>query len=378
MLLNISMVLNQSLLTQTMLHVHEVSFAKKKKLQLDREKRQGMLRRCCSRFIYVYFFLFLVFLQGILIYLQSSGIPKKPLRTHSSRCVNKTHVLSKRKQPQSKEQDCIRKHESGRKRFAYVFYITRSKPEYECYLYVNLHILQTVYPRVCDVDYVVLYEEGYKFQEVLKQQFKRIKMFPVKRRRLKVKAYDKYFAECFLKLEVFRLYEFYDRVLFTDVDGVFFKNPYPLFTKSLKPHQVGASYCNWFFPKKWLTSSIFVADLTKELHEKITTALSKNLNDLYRNKVSVLDMEVFNWVFGEGRDVKIINDLFNMDSHYIDKEHISSFYNKSMVPYFVHFSHVKPHLARRYSSCLDESKDEAKAEFFKVHRMFWQYYYLYC
>lgn len=335
-----------------------------------------MLKRFCSRFIYVYFFIFLIILQGILIYLQTTSIPKKALKTSSSSCVNKTKIASEKHRV--KTRDCVQKSTAKRKRFAYVFYITRSKPEYECYLYVNLHILQSVYPRVCDVDYVILYEDGYKFKGVLQQHFKRVKLFPVKKRKIKVKAYDEYYTECFLKLEVFRLYEFYDRVIFTDVDGVIFKNPYPLFTEDLSPHQVGASYCNWFFPKKWLTSSIFVADLTETLHHKFEIALSRNLNNLYRNKVSVLDMEVFNWVFREGKDVKIYKDLFNMDSHYIDKDHIENFYNASEVPYFVHFSHVKPHLFRRYSSCLDGSKEEAKPEFFKVHRMFWKYYYLYC
>ena len=334
------------------------------------------MKKCCARFIYVYFFIFLVFLQGILIYLQTASIPKKVLKTLTSSCVNKTQVSSKKHQV--KTRGCVRKGPAGRKRFAYVFYVTRSKPEYECYLYVNLHILQSVYPPVCDVDYVVLYEEGYKFKGVLKQHFRRVKLFPVKKRKMRVKAFDEYYTDCFLKLEVFRLYEFYDRVIFTDVDGVIFKDPYPLFTDNLSPHQVGASYCNWFFPKKWLTSSIFVADLTKSLHDKFTAALSRNLNNMYRNKASVLDMEVFNWVLREGKDAKIYNNLFNMDSHYIDKEHIDKFYNASAVPYFVHFSHVKPHLFRRYSSCLDESKEEAKPEFFKVHRMFWEYYYLYC
>ena len=332
------------------------------------------LRRCCRKFLYMYFFIFLVFLQGILIYFQIFSTPKISKTPIKSTCITKDEVRTQRKETPKK---CKPHAAAQRKNLAFVFYITRSKPEYECYMYVNLHILQVKYQRLCEVDFVVLHEKGYRFKKTL-QQFKRIQLFPVSKRPLKLRNQDDYFLDCFMKLEVFRLYKQYDRVVFTDVDGVFFKNPYPLLTDNLNPHQVGASFCNWYFPKKWLTSSIFVADLSKSLNDKFTFVLSKDLNDLYRNKESILDMEIFNWVLREGKDVKIYNNLFNMDSHYIDTDY-SHFYNQSNVPYFVHFSHVKPHLYRRYSSCLDENREkDAKPEFFQVHRMFWQYYYQYC
>jgi len=344
-----------------------------------REKERGKrikMDRYCSRLCYLFFFVVLIALQGLMIYLQSNSIrqTKKHIPFVLGDCVNKTNARSKQQRVTS---NCVENEISRNKNMAFVFYITKSKPEYECYLYVNLHILQVVYPRLCEVDFVILHEQGYKFRDELKL-FRRVRLFPVKQRRLKMSNFDKYYADCFLKLESFRLYTHYDRIVFTDVDGIFFTNPYSLLTQDLAPYQVGASYCNWFFPKKWLTSSIFIAELSEQLYEKFAHALSKNLKDLYRNKQSVLDMEVFNWVLGEGKHVKIYNNLFNMDSHYIDKEHIENFYNESNVPFFIHFSHVKPHLYRRYSSCLDERREQAKPEFFRAHREFWMYYYMYC
>ena len=255
--------------------------------------------RNCSRLCYIFFFVVLIALQGLMIYLQSNSIShtKKRLPLVLGDCVNKTNARSKQQRVAS---ECIPNELSRNKNMAFVFYITKSKPEYECYLYANLHILQVVYPRLCEVDFVILHEKGYKFRDELKL-FRRVKLFPVKQRQLKINNFDKYYdADCFLKLEAFRLHAHYERIVFTDVDGVFFRNPYQLLFHDLAPHQVGASYCNWFFPKKWLTSSIFIADLSEQLYEKFAHALSKNLKDLYRNKQSVLDMEVFNWVLGEG------------------------------------------------------------------------------
>ena len=90
-------------------------------------------------------------------------------------------------------------------------------------------------------------------------------------------------------------------------------------------------------------------------------------------------MEMFNWLFNRDNRTNVLKDLVYMDSHYIDEDYINRFYSVSKIPYYVHFSHLKPHLSRRISACLDESRiKNATPEFFKVHRTFWNYYYRYC
>lgn len=327
-----------------------------------------------SSLVCIFFLVVLVIVQTVLIFyhLAPSGKTRHQKKEIKSSCVNKT-ISRWRKSPVPER--CL-PNKTGR-RLAYVFYLTNSKPEYECYLYVMLHQLQVVYPRICNVEFVVMHEKDYKFKPVIKH-FKHIKFYTIKKRTIKYQIFDSYYYDCYLKLEVFTLHTFYDRVIFLDVDGVLFKNPNTLFNADLKPYGIGASFCNWFFPEKWLTSSIFVVDLTQELSDRVGRVLQSDLKSLIKHRKRILDMEIFNYLFEQGDKVKIMNDLFNMDSHYIDPEHIERFYNKSNVPYLVHFSHVKPHLARRYSSCLDETREKAKPEFFIAHKEFWTYYYIYC
>lgn len=327
-----------------------------------------------SDLIYLLFFIAMVLLQTVLIYhhLASTTQTKNKKKEVKSSCVNKT-ISRWQKAPVPK--GCI-PNDTGRK-LAFVFYLTNSKADYECYLYVILHQLQVVYPRICDVDFVVMHEKGYKFKGVIKH-FENIKLYTVQKRKIKYQIFDSYYYDCYLKLEVFSLYNHYDRIIFLDVDGVLFKDPNTLFKRDLSPHGIGASYCNWFFPEKWLTSSIFVVDLTEELNRKVDRVLQSDLKSLIKNRKRILDMEIFNYLFERGERAIIMDDLFNMDSHYVDPEHIEQFYNQTNVPYLVHFSHVKPHLSRRYSSCLDETREKAKPEFFRVHRDFWTYYYIYC
>ena len=259
---------------------------------------------------------------------------------------------------------------------AFVFYITNSMPAYECYIYVLLHQLQFVYPCYSNVDYVILYESGYKFQKAI-NKFNNIKLREVQSRNLNHSTQDWYYAKCYLKLEVFSLYTDYERIVFVDADGIFMKDPSPLFHIVLFPRPIGAAYSYWFYPEKWLTSSIFIADLDVDIYTEILGIYKKDLRSLFVGR-KILDMEIFNWLFKENR-TEIIEDLVYIDSHYIDEEYIKRFYEPSQIPHYVHFSHLKPHLNHRVSSCLDESRlPEAKPEFFKVHRTFWEYYYLYC
>lgn len=330
------------------------------------------MQRKCAIIYYSIIFFSLLSVQVLLLYFQFSKHTKKNTRhimQPLQRCVDrKASQKMKRKVPDT----CINK--AGQKRNAFVFYITKSVPGYECYLYVLLHQLQAVYPRECNVDFVILHEAGYQFKNAIKE-FKNIKLRAVKS--LHYSKADWYYTNCYIKLEAFSLYHTYDRIVFFDVDGLLMKNPYPLFKLDLSPFEVGASYCNWFYPEKWLTSSIFVADLSVKLYKKISKVYSMDLNTLYPNRKRILDMEIFNWIFQEGKKLKTYSDLINMDSHYIDPDY-NKFYNSSKVPYYVHFSHIKPHYNKRSSACIDRTKVKAKPEFYQIHRDFWIYYYMYC
>lgn len=241
-----------------------------------------------------------------------------------------------------------------------------------------LHQLQFVYPCYDNVDYVILYETGYKFQNTL-NRFHRVKLKQVNMRPLRHSSKERYYTSCYLKLEVFSLYEDYEKVVFVDADGLFTKDPSPLFHTQLSPETpVAAAHAYWFYPEKWLTSSIFVARLSLPMYAELVALFRSDLRLLYKGR-SVKDMEMFNWLFNRDNRTNVLKDLVYMDSHYIDEDYINRFYSVSKIPYYVHFSHLKPHLSRRISACLDESRiKNATPEFFKVHRTFWNYYYRYC
>ena len=330
----------------------------------------GILKQCPLLY-YSIVFLLLIVLQTILIYYHIPGKDHKhPKIIHKNHCVNKTISRNLKIKITNK---CIFK---GNQKYAFVFYITNSMKSYECYIYVLLHQLQVKYPQPCNVDYVILYETGYKFQKQI-SKFKNIKLKEVKKKELHQSSSEEYYNNCYIKLEAFSLYTSYTRIVFLDADGLLTKDPYPLFNTELFPHQVGASYCNWYFPEKWLTSSIFVSDLNRNLYHKIQLMYTTNLKTLYPHRKKILDMEIFNWILQNGNKTKIIPDLINLDSHYIDKDYVKRFYNASHVPYYVHFSHIKPHLNRRMSACYDE-RTIAKPEFYKIHKEFWTHYYIYC
>ena len=310
-------------------------------------------------------------IQAWMVYYFISNAPKKTKFDFPNYCVNKSIARSMKSKVGDK---CDHVGEKN----AFVFYITTSMVNYECYIYILLHQLQVTYTRYCDVDYVILYEDGYQFQPGKLQQFVNIHLRKVKPKEMVSASHDKYYEKCYIKLEAFGLYKSYERIIFLDADGIFLRNPYELFLLNLHPYKVGASICNWFLPKKWLSSSIFVAELSEELYQKIKTIYKTDLKKLYPLKKTVLDMEIFNFIFKEGNDTKILQDLMTLDSHFIDEDYINRFYDLSPRPYYVHFSHFKPHLNRRLSSCLDEQRMKAKPEFFEVYREFWKYYYMYC
>ena len=297
---------------------------------------------------------------------------KKHFVKKSNPCVNRTLVRAQWTSNISN----IQCKNTLKIRGAYVFYITPTLPEYECYIKALLHQLQYVYICYDNVHYVILHQPGhaltteiYKFNNV---QLKEVEM-PV----LIHATSDRYYSQCYLKLELFSLYKEYDRVIFVDADGIFMKDPSPLFHIDLQSRPIGGAYSYWFYPTMWLTSSIFIADLSVDLYKEILEVYKKDLQELFVGR-RVLDMEIFNWLFKKNR-TKIINDLIYIDSHYIDPSYIKRFYNSSRTPYFVHFSHLKPHLSQRISACLDKTRlKEAKPEFFRVHRSFWEYYYIYC
>lgn len=326
----------------------------------------------CSRLLCLLVFFLIIELCLIHILVNELKADSTENTIKNKQCVNRTLVrLKARITPSSnscKNMLSIRG--------AYVFYITNSMPEYECYLYVLLHQLQNIYPCYSNVHYVILYETGYKFSETIKQ-FNNIVLKNVSMPNLKHATKNWYYAKCYLKLEVFSLWTEYDRIVYVDADGIFTKDPSPLFKIDLLPKPIGAAYCYWFFPEKWLTSSFFIADLSKSLHDSVLDVYTKDLNSLIKGR-KVLDMEIFNWLFKENQTT-VITHLMYMDSHYIDENYIQKYYNHSITPYYIHFSHLKPHLDRRISSCLDRNPPGvAKPEFFNIHRSFWGYYYLYC
>lgn len=322
-------------------------------------------------------FLFLATLQCIIIVqLLKDGNQRIATARHTkSKCINKTLI---RLNIGEIKDDCTTKHEPY-ERFAYVFYITKNMKKYECYLYVLLHQLQVKFSRPCYVDYVIIHEEGYVFKNHL-HQFKNIRLLGFENFGVLDNLQSNgYYSKSYVKLKAFSLYNDYDKILFLDIDAVLLKDPYSLFKVDLGPHQVGASYCNWYFPKKWLTSSIFVARLTSSLNEKLNKIVKrKDLKKILKNHNEILDMEIFNILLEFGNKTKILKHLINLDSHYIDPIYIARFYDKSRLPYYVHFSHMKPHLNERFSTCLEDKKIKAKPEFFYIYRLFWQYYYMYC
>ena len=197
-----------------------------------------------------------------------------------SSCVNRT-VVRRSSSTTNQTMNCK---QSLPVKGAYVFYLTNSMPAYECYIYVLLHQLQFVYPCYDNVDYVILYESGYKFQNTL-NRFHRVKLKEVSMRPLRHSTKERYYASCYLKLEVFSLYEEYEKVVFVDADGLFTKDPSPLFHTQLSSETpIAAAHAYWFYPEKWLTSSIFVARLSLPMYAELVALFRSDLRLLYKGR----------------------------------------------------------------------------------------------